>query len=113
MFAGFEIDYSAPMNPSTAGLSTNYKLFSTTTRRVKNLIRTTLKPIPFKAAYTQANGKYSVILTVKSSTPFAQGGQITIVDTPPNGVSSASGALLNASDSSLKILPKSKTVTPV
>ncbi|MFI5460668.1 MAG: Ig-like domain repeat protein, partial [Isosphaerales bacterium] len=111
MFEGFEIDFSTPMNPSTAGLSTNYQVDSMIITRSKKKTNTTYKPVTIAAKYSQVNGKYSVKLTVKSTKPFAEGGRITIVASPPNGVSSQAGAFLSSSSLSLKISAKAKTIT--
>ena len=47
---------------------------------------------------------------LRSATPFAKGGRITIINTGPDGVSSAAGGLLNANDTVFTILPKAKTI---
>jgi hypothetical protein len=111
-FQGFEIDFSTPMNLATAGQYINYRLVATTTKRVKKKTVTVNTPVPFKAAYSQANGKYSVLLTVKSSKPFAKGGLITVNDSPPDGVSSQAGILLSPGQLTFKISAKAKSLVP-
>jgi hypothetical protein len=109
-FAGFEIDFSAPMNPSNAGNSTNYQVDSTSTKRVKKKTGPVYKPVAFTATYHQTNDVSSVFLAIKNAAPFAKGGRITIINTPPNGVSSAGGAPLATADTVLNISPKAKVI---
>jgi hypothetical protein len=109
-FAGFEIDFSAPMNPSTTGNSANYQVESTSIKRVKKKTGPVYKPVAFRAAYHQTTDVNSVILTIKKAAPFAKGGRITIINTPPNGVSSAGGAPLATVDTDLNISPKAKVI---
>jgi streptogramin lyase len=109
-FAGFEIDFSAPMNPSNAGNSTNYQVDSTSTKRAKKKTGPVYKPVAFTATYHQTNDVSSVFLAIKNAAPFAKGGRITIINTPPNGVSSAGGAPLATADTDLNISPKAKVI---
>ena len=50
----------------------------------------------FTESYNQATN--TVTLTITGNQPFTSGGKIIINAAPPNGVSSASGVLLNVSD---------------
>ena len=99
VFEGFKLVFSTAMNPSTAGLAGNYQVDAMTTKRDKKKTVPVYKPVTInKAVYSQSNNIDSVTLTLKSATPFAKGGRITIINTLPNGVSSAAGGLLNAND---------------
>ena len=51
-----------------------------------------LKPVTFKPAYNPSNN--SVTLTIPGKQSFATGGQITVINSSPTGVSSADGVLL-------------------
>ena len=109
VFEGFNLVFSTAMNPSTAGLAGNYTVDAMTTKRKKKTIVPVFKPVTInKVVYSQSNNIDSVSLTLKSATPFAKGGRITIINTLPNGVSSAAGGLLNANDTVFTILPKAK-----
>ena len=109
-FAGFEIDYSIPMDPSTAGDSAYYQVFATSTKRVKKKTEQVLKPVNVAAKYQQANQKNSVILTIKSVALFATGGQIRITSTPSDGVTSEDGVALSPIYTVLTISPTAKTI---
>ena len=69
-----------------------------------------LQPVSFTAAYNPSS--HSVTLTIKGKPTFAAGGQIKVIASPPNGVSSAAGVLLDASDTVFTILAKAKGITP-
>ena len=98
------------MNPSTAGLAANYQVDSAITKRVKKKRTTVLQPVNFTAAYNASTN--SVTLTIKGKQPFAKGGQIKVIATPPNGVTSEAGGLLDANDTVFTILAKVKGITP-
>ena len=110
VFVGFALDYSTAMDPSTAGLAANYQVDSAVTKRVKKKTITVLHPVNFTAAYNQSTN--SVTLTVKGKPTFAKGGQIKVIASPPNGVSSTAGVLLDANDTVFTILAKAKGITP-
>src|SRR5207248_7151182 len=74
VFAGFVPDYSTAMNRATAGLAANYKVVSTTTKRVKKKTVTVHNPVALTAAYDPAT--HSVRLTIQGKQKFAKGGQI-------------------------------------
>ena len=107
---GFTLDYSTAMNPATAGLTANYQVASTTTKRVKKNIVTVFKPVALTAAYNPSNN--SVTLSIQGKPTFAKGGQIKVIYSPPSGVSSEAGIPLDASDTEFTILPKATRVTP-
>ncbi|MFI5454720.1 MAG: hypothetical protein ACHRXM_04655 [Isosphaerales bacterium] len=110
VFVGFALDYSAAMDPSTAGLAANYQVDRAVTQRVKKKRMTVLQPVNFTAAYNQSTN--IVTLTIKGKQPFAMGGQIKVIASPPNGVSSAAGVLLDTSDTVFTILAKAKGIAP-
>jgi streptogramin lyase len=110
VLAGFELDYSAAMNPATAGLAANYQVTVTTTKRIKRKHVTVRQPIAVRARYDAPRN--AVTLTLVGKQLFAQGGQITVIAVPPSGVSSASGDFLAASDTVFTILPKAEGVWP-
>ena len=111
IFEGFTLEFSIPMNPSTAGGFLNYQVDGMTTKRGKKKTVTVFKPVRVTANYSESNHIDSVTLSLKNATPFLKGGRITIVNSPPNGVSSAAGGLLDAlSDTVLNISPKAKTI---
>jgi hypothetical protein len=104
VFSGFTLEYSGPMNAATAGAASSYDVLAAVVKKVKKKTVTSYKPVSFTVSYTPAID--SVTLNVKSSTPFAKGGEITI-----SGVTSQTDVALNASDTTLTILPKAKNVT--
>jgi hypothetical protein len=110
VLVGFTLDYSAAMNPATAGSTANYQITATTTKHVKKKTVVVHTPVALTAAYDPTTN--SVRLTIQGKPKFASGGQITVINAPPNGVSSAAGALLDASDTEFTISPKATSITP-
>jgi hypothetical protein len=104
IFSGFAIQYDTAMNPSTAGLASNYQVFSEVVKRVKKKTTTTFKPVNFSVTYSPMTD--SVTVNLKNAIPFAKGGEITI-----SGVTSQAGVLLDSSDADLSIQPKAKNIT--
>ncbi len=109
VFVGFALDYSTAMDRSTAGLAANYQVDRAVIKRVKRKRRTVLEPVKFTAAYNQSTN--SVTLTVKGKPSFANGGQIRVTASLPNGVSSTAGVLLEATDTVFTIPTKLKGIT--
>jgi hypothetical protein len=105
-FSGFSIRFSAPMNLATVSQIANYQLEATT---IKKKV-TRLVPAKFSATYNQSTN--TVTLTIIGKNPFAKGGQLTIVNSQPNGVSSQAGAFLSSSSLSFKISANAKVITP-
>jgi hypothetical protein len=66
------------------------------------------EPVAVQAAYDASRN--AVILTIIGKQTFAKGGQIAVVATPPDGVSSAAGEFLAASDTVFNILPKASGI---
>ncbi len=110
VFVGLSLDYTTAMDPSTAGLAANYQVDSAITRRVKKKRITVLQPVNFIAAYSPSTD--SVTLTVEGKPTFATGGQIKVIASPPNGVSSEAGVLLDTSDTVFAILAKARGIAP-
>jgi hypothetical protein len=50
-------------------------------------------------------------LTVLGKQKFAKGGEITVINTPPSGVSSSLGIALISSDAGLTISPNAKGIS--
>jgi hypothetical protein len=109
VLVGFMIDYSAPMNPSTAGLASNYQMTATLTKKVKKKTVTSHTPVAVTAAYNAANN--SVTLTIQGKQTFADGGDLTVIYAPPGGVSSAAGVPLSASDGAFSISLKGTAIS--
>jgi hypothetical protein len=101
-FSGFNIQYSIPMNQTRVTSNANYLLMAT----VKG---TKQKAVGFSATYNPSNN--SVTLKVNGKNLFAKGGQLTILSSPPNGVSSAAGVYLSSSSLSFTISPNAKSIT--
>ena len=55
-----------------------------------------LHPVPFSVQYDAPTHSASLLLSGKQA--FARGGQNTVIAAPPNGVSGASGVLLDGGD---------------
>ncbi len=104
IFGGFYLQYSEAMNAGTAGSAGDYHVFSKVTKKVKKSTVTTLKPVGFSVSYNSANDE--VTLGLKSTKPFAKGGEITI-----SGVTSQAGATLSTADTTFTILAGAKKVT--
>jgi hypothetical protein len=111
VFVGFALDFSAAMNPTTAGLAANYQVDSAVTKRVNRKNVTLLQPVNFTVAYNPST--HVVALTMQGKPKFTKGGQIRVIATPPNGVSSASGVALGANDTVFTILPKARGIVPL
>jgi streptogramin lyase len=85
----FVLQYSAPM-ATPAGVKANYQVEAKTTNHGK----TTLAPVTFTETYSSS--KNTVTLKVSGKNPFTKGGQINILASAANGVSSQAGVLLSA-----------------
>ena len=110
VLVGFALDYSTAMDPSTAGFAADYQVGRAATKRVKKQRITVLEPVKFTAAYDPSSD--SVTLRIKGKPTFAKGGQIKIIASAPNGVSSEAGVLLDTSDTVFRILAKARGIAP-
>ena len=108
-FSGFKIQYSLAMNQATAELASNYQVKAMTIKRMKNQMVKVLTPVKCSATYDGSSN--SVTLKIIGKNPFAKGGQITIVTSPPTGVNSQLGVALSSSYSSFKIAANAKRIT--
>jgi hypothetical protein len=115
VLAGFSIDFSAAMDPATAGNAANYQVDWISTKHVKRKQVQVLHPVPIRVVYDAMDQSASLLLSGKQA--FAQGGRITVISTPPGGVSSAAGVLLDGNDEgqpgdngTFTILPRARGV---
>jgi hypothetical protein len=113
---GFRLDFSTAMNPATAGNAGNYQVDWISTRRVKKKVVNILHPVRFNVQYDAATHSVSLLLSGKRA--FAEGGRIMVIAAPPDGISSASGVLLDGGnkgqvgdDGVFAILPKARGIT--
>ncbi len=86
VFIGFEFQFSEAMNPATAG---NYEVDWLSTKRVKRKTVQIFHPLAVHAQYNAATNSVSLLLSNQQK--FAKGGRITVIATPPGGVSSVAG----------------------
>ena len=105
---GFALDYSTAMDPSTAGLAENYEVDQVIKKRVRKTRVTVLKPVGFRAVYNASSD--SVLLTVKGRPKFTRGGEIQVIASGSNGVSSEAGVPLDSSDTVFTILAKARGI---
>ncbi len=106
---GFALEYSTAMNATTAGLTANYQVDSTTTtKRVRKKTVPVSQPVAAHAAYDASNDW--VTLFIQGKPKFARGGLIKINDSPAGGVSSEGGILLAPRDAEFTILPKATSI---
>jgi RHS repeat-associated protein/uncharacterized repeat protein (TIGR01451 family) len=115
VLTGFSIGYSAAMSPATAGNAANYQVDWISTKRVKRKQVQVLHRVPIRVIYDAADQSVSLLLSGKQA--FAQGGRITVISTPPSGVTSAAGVLLDGNNEgqpgdngTFKILPRARGV---
>ena len=110
VLTGFSLTFSEPLNQANATDRLDYQLANVTTKKVRKKTTTILKPITsFTVSYSAATD--SVNLTLVGTQAFATGGKLTVVGTPPNGVSGASGAPL-AGTNVFAISKKGNSITP-
>ena len=105
-------DYSTAMNAGTVRNANNYQVDWISTKKVKKKIQTVLHRVSILSATPNATNTIVTLVTSATQSRFAKGGQITVIYTPPNGVSSAAGVPLPAGDSTFTILPKAKRIAP-
>ncbi len=116
VLSGFVLDFSAAMNPATAGNAANYQVDWISFKQARHKKMQVLHAVPISANYDPATQSVSLLLSGKQA--FARGGQITVVAEPPDGVSSAAGVLLDgggqgqAGDNGVfVILPKARGIS--
>ena len=87
VLAGYEFEFSSPLDPASAANSADYQVDNVTTNRVRNKVKRVLRPI------TRFNVSYSndaVMIALAGHETFKNGGQITVL----NNLTGASGAAL-------------------
>jgi hypothetical protein len=89
---GFELFFSAPLDPSRAQNAANY----TVTQSVKHGHKTSIKPVPLTAVYNPAAKSVSLILVGKPK--FTIGGQIVVNAAPSSGITDSSGIALDGNN---------------
>jgi hypothetical protein len=109
---GFELFFSAPLDPARAENAANFSV----TQTVKHGHKTSAKPVAIQVVYGPAAN--SVSLLVHGKAPFTQGGKIVVNASPLNGILAASGAALDGNDEGipgdnavLTVLPKDRGIT--
>ena len=86
----FIINFSAPLDQTTASIAANYELDSISTKKVRKKTTTILHPITgFTVSYIQATD--SVDLKLIGTQAFPTGGRLTVLSGSPGEVSGASG----------------------
>ena len=95
MVTGYEIDFSAPMNPATTGNSGNYMVQKAVTKRVKRKLVVTYQSVFAPITFNPSSN--SVTLAVAGKV-FSKGGRITVIASPPAGISSTLGVFLDGSN---------------
>jgi hypothetical protein len=91
VFRGFSLVFNTAM-ASSAGNPINYQVATAITKRVKRKKVTVYQPVRFQVVYNAATSAVSLLVTGQK---FLKGGRVTVIASPPNGVSSASGSLLD------------------
>ena len=110
ILVGYMIDFSSKLNTSSADLPSNYEVDLVVIKAAKKKKITVLQPLTgFTVLYNEANE--SVRLTFTSQQTFKNGGRITLLGGPLNGVTSSSGAFLTG-NRTLAISPGGKRITP-
>ena len=108
--AGFQLFFTAALDPATAGNAANY----TVTQTVKHGRKTKAKPVRAHALYNLSSN--SVSLSLAGKPPFALGGQI-VVNAAPGGILDTSGIALDGNGDGIPggnavfmVLPKARNV---
>jgi hypothetical protein len=96
------------MSPTTAGSIAGYQVDKAVIKKMKKTKVKSFVPVTFSPQYSPSNN--SVILRIAGKNPFTLGGQITVITTPPNAVTSSGGAPLSGTNV-FQILPNAKNIT--
>src|SRR6185437_449109 len=86
---GYELDFSAAMDPAGAASAASYALVQFR-RRHHRLIA---QPVGFRAAYDAA--AHRVTLTLSGRPKFAAGGKLMVIGGAPGGLDDAAGTPLD------------------
>lgn len=102
------LNFSTAMNAGTAGDRNNYQVDSVSTKRGKNV----LHPIGILSATLNSSETSVALATSSTRKAFPKGGQLTVIYSPPDGVSSAAGVPLAAGDATFTISRKASGIAP-
>jgi hypothetical protein len=115
VLTGFVLDYSTAMDPATAGNAANYQVDRVSSKRVKHKKVQVLHPVPITVTYDAVDRAVSLLSSGEQA--FAKGGQLTVIATPPGGVSGASDVLLDGdgegqpgNNGTFTILPRARGI---
>ena len=109
IFTGFKIVFSEAMSQATAGSIAGYQVDRIVTKTVKRKKKPSLVPVvSFTPSFNPSNNTVSLMISGKNL--FKLGGQITIVTTPPNAVTSSAGVAVSGT-TVFHILPNAKHIT--
>ena len=116
VLVGFVIDFDTAMNPATVGNAADCQIEARVMKRVKRKRTQVPQRVAFRSTYDPS--KNSVNLTLVGKQTFAAGGQITLISSPPSGISSAQGIFLDGNkdgvpgdNATFKILPNAKGIS--
>jgi hypothetical protein len=104
--------FSIAMKAATTDYKNNYVVEWASIKKSKKTVTTTLHRVGILSAMPNASNTSVTLLTSTPLKTFAKGGQITVIYTPPNGVSSAAGVPLSAADSTFTISQNAKSIKP-
>jgi hypothetical protein len=90
---GFQLSFNTTMNVATVMNQSNYSLGKWHTKRVKRKTISVLQPLAFTVIYHPSMNSVELLLGGKQT--FPQGGQITLIGTPPSGISDSAGGFLD------------------
>ncbi len=99
-------DFSTAMNAGTADNPNNYQVDWFTTKKGKRIPH----PISILSATPGASATTVTLSTSATQKTFAKGGRITVVYSPPDGVSNAAGVPLAAGDSTFTISSRATSI---
>jgi streptogramin lyase len=86
-------DFGTPMDAASLTNAANYQVGAWVTKKVRKKKVSVLRPVGFRLNSPASN---SLRLTIPGKQPFAKGGQITIMGSPPTGIESAQGVFLGS-----------------
>ena len=92
---GYELQFNTSLIMASAQNLANYRIGSTTKKKVKKRSTTVFTPIPrIHVAYDGVSDSVSLEFTGKET--FKTGGELTVEASPPSGIESVSGAFMRA-----------------
>ena len=69
VLAGFEFDFSTPMNPVTTGNASNFRLGKYVTRRVRRKVVKVLQPVRFTERFNPSNNSVKLLADRQADVP--------------------------------------------